>query len=97
MEQVTQELLKANELRIGNWIHVNVTDGTTKNIQVDADAIKEIDEYPKGFEPIPLTHEIVHKANYHPTQWSILSQIKYVHQLQNLHFALTGKELEIEL
>ena len=27
---------------------------------------------------------------------ALLSRIKYVHQLQNLYFALTGKELEIK-
>jgi hypothetical protein len=29
--------------------------------------------------------------------WRLMVNIKYLHQLQNLYFALTGKELEIDL
>lgn len=36
------------------------------------------------------------KANEFDTKWRLLD-IKYLHQLQNLYFALTEKELEINL
>jgi hypothetical protein len=34
---------------------------------------------------------------YSITDWQIASNFKYLHQLQNLYFALTGEELEVNL
>lgn len=36
------------------------------------------------------------ESTYEPQQIVMLNSIKYVHQLQNLYFALTGEELEIK-
>jgi hypothetical protein len=33
----------------------------------------------------------------YPVLWDPYAKIKYLHQLQNLYFALTGKELKIDL
>ena len=35
-------------------------------------------------------------SNGHPKGTSLIPHIKYVHQLQNLYFALTGEELTIK-
>lgn len=138
--------MKANELRIGNW--VNDVKGGGYNVP-GFQRVRKIDEkgvnhwqdmgasgYAKfeDIEPIPLTPEILVKAGFkrwhdgtHRKQideyivfhveedgcygfWSdskeneadftLRSQdnhIEYLHQLQNLFFALTGQELEIEL
>lgn len=89
--------------------------------------MKEIDEGEKGYEPIPLTSELLEKCGVKDgTFWSklvggsiemdlgkneayvgglesctdsqvyIVSNFKYLHQLQNLFFALTGRELQID-
>ena len=66
-----------------------------------------------NLKPIPLTPEILEKAKFSgtifPAQLSIGEtgkiywgngvniEIKYLHQLQNLYFELTGEELAIEL
>ncbi|WP_281225377.1 hypothetical protein [Flavobacterium aquiphilum] len=55
-------------------------------------------------EPIPLTENWIEKLkfdhNHWATKWILYDMptptgIKYVHQLQNLYFALTGEELTI--
>jgi hypothetical protein len=54
------------------------------------------------FDKEKLTIQIANKLEYHKegrvyfNSWAILEEsIKYVHQLQNLYFALTGVELEL--
>ena len=63
-------------------------------------------------EPIPITMEILEKCGFSGA-WTTINgldgnlmgvklpeleyEIKYVHQLQNLYFALTGNELNINL
>lgn len=122
-------MIKANELRIGNWVilsedstkfiieEISKTGLVVQNSQETAWI--EIEE----FEPIPLTEEILLKCgfehsiaglfgnNYMLNSVSIQlktlgayilvcypkCEIKYLHQLQNLYFALTGQELEINL
>ena len=117
--------MKANELRIGNYITFDT---------VDKPSYFEINlfNYLDRLKPIPLTEEWLLKAgfmykNYHPTTigstnifgsglyisqminngFSLVFQtdkksfyfefsdryIKYVHELQNIYFALTGVEL----
>jgi hypothetical protein len=134
----TQTILKATELRIGNWIKLygnacQVTSLSNNSIEVDyASAEHEYTgEGPmiESYEPIPLTPEILQKAGFisgrkyvfqsyemeayfeldgdvvklfcqpndpHYTD-DIAKPIQYVHQLQNLYFAITGVELSIEL
>jgi hypothetical protein len=116
--------MKANELRIGNW--VNNYRGNPEKMEAS-----EISEFydgeildPSGentfISAIPLTEEWLLKFGFvsNPYQdryeneeihvecnktrdstelWIIkYSHIKYIHSLQNLYFALTGKELEYE-
>jgi len=143
--------MKANELRIGNWVlgrkngektnHIQVesVDETGINIEVSGgyyvgDTEKDYDGYFEKswfsgatIEPIPLTIDILEKCGF---LWSVYHQafhfgdsamnefydlnecypsgyqlsffkkrelvgnpIFYLHQLQNLYYALTGQEL----
>jgi len=97
------DVIKASELRIGNWVESTLTQS---NIQVEYVSY-EITEYCK---PIPLTEEILLNSNlkhFELRSWQdgysvydnehCITEVKYLHQLQNLYFALTGEELKIEL
>ena len=135
--------MKANELRIGNWINVG---GELNQFSIAdfCDIFDNGDKWFKDlFKPIPLTEEWLLKFGFEEienlhTHWKsdkgfflngyiifmekiigviigeksnskfydhsyqyrngigIIKQIQYVHQLQNLYFALTGEELEIK-
>lgn len=123
--------MKANELRIGNWIEWD--DDSHEQFQVENITFHEFEE--SGDEkiyfvngglfddmlPIPLTTEWLTKFGFEKNNgiWSKqslqvyqqlplrlfwynedfvveLKSILYVHQLQNLYFALTGEELTIK-
>lgn len=123
--------MKANELRIGNWVYL--TDKEKVWEILDGHEIDECDDN-LSVDPIPLTEEWLlmfgftrHHADYYNDvillkdvinfdngeQYDCLKvkiyphelgsaqsvkgdlQIKHVHQLQNLYFALTGEELTI--
>ena len=102
--------MKANELRIGNWVMYN------SKIQVNENKIRECVDHPDRFAPIPLTEEWLLKFGFEYSDlngdsglWKIPPfqiygkynqfiydyrlDVNYVHQLQNLYFALTGEEL----
>lgn len=117
--------MKANELRIGNWV-------LSKDMPVQIEEIKpETIRYCFGefsisyIEPINLTEEWLVKFGFShiskndyqsPYKFLIFDikllcfadiqdnnerifspiDVKYVHQLQNLYFSLTGEELEIK-
>ena len=127
--------MKANELRIGNFIIESLSFGSDKVIKVDPNIFnRRIDE----FIPITLTEEWLLKfgfkkwgnndaprtISYEFKGWSVFPPnsscnfqdgfgfmwykpikdeniesarviVKHVHQLQNLYFALTNEELEI--
>ena len=119
--------MKANELRIGNWIEGIkmenpiriINDSIAYNYYNERFEIDAVDI--KYYKPIPLTEEwllrfgfVKSKANsclYLNTGYfelifdeyfylSIEGQrvnlnVKHVHTLQNLYFALTGTELEL--
>jgi len=131
--------MKANELRIGNYVY---DDYLKKNKQINGIFDNEIwlseigeDEFDQrsiidSINPIPLTEEWLLKLgfennafdnfcylhfnprmgirflNFNSAQCEIIQDDKYiafkwkhiefVHQLQNLYFALTGKELTID-
>jgi hypothetical protein len=127
--------MKANELRVGNWLQFE--NGVTPKsfVQVNAWFLRQLVHDHKNDNPelngyysgIPLTPEILEKAGFvykesgdevfeqewhidgHELIWGPTSdnsyccdyhcgnEIQYLHQLQNLYFALTGEELEIEL
>jgi hypothetical protein len=123
--------MKANELRIGNWVNNNPRDGVITVFSNDKCVIRHKAGIDRAFieelEPIQLTEEwllkfgfikskvssqfdkekltiqIANELEYHKkgrvyfNSWAILEEsIKYVHQLQNLYFALTGEELIIK-
>ena len=118
--------MKANELRIGNW--VNVTDKDYQVTQILERGVNcgHIGAMYDLVKPIPLTEEwLVNHGEgidfegdymfvwrgivwyYRMSDFSVRRdykqknkinwvEIKYVHQLQNLYFALTGEELTIK-
>jgi len=132
MTEQKQQLILANELRLGNWV-------TIKDYEYFQ--VKKIDEKLVedelgfmysifGLLPIQLTEEMLLKCKgiiKHPTienryvlkgsdisfniedgDWnepsldvlflgSYITCVEFVHELQNLIFALTNQELEIEL
>ena len=123
--------MKAQELRIGNWIN----DLTGYECQVRGATSNGIWIHDVGgpgteaaFSPIPLTPEWLERFGFEYEEgfaddytkepislynnpflegWTVetifselikenMLNIKYVHQLQNLYFALTGQELELK-
>ncbi len=116
--------MKANELRIGNWLQ-RLDDSF---FQVDANDFKIIGEIPEKLRPLPikLTEEWLLKFGFKKREdgdfdlfdfsevdivitnpnnsnvWKCdgicfsVGCLEYVHQLQNLYFALTGEELTIK-
>jgi hypothetical protein len=109
--------LKANELRLNNWVYAFKT-----TYQIDVNDFDQ--DKVNTFEPIPLTEEWLFKFGFQykygclllstnrgtiqieedlaeissvVTHSGFMSPCKYVHQLQNLYFALTNKELEIKM
>lgn len=113
--------MKANELRIGNWVYYPPMKNNYQVLRLNTDI--EVD-----YEPIPLTEEILLKCGFSNNgdggvelylKPMILSYdlktkkmylmagqfaectdtvpCEYLHQLQNLYFALTGEELTINL
>ncbi len=97
--------MKANELRIGNWVSY-----LGNPIQMN------LGWFTHDLQPIPLTPEIMVMAGFgkggegfyykNGIEYNLDEQLlegigdvplQYVHQLQNLYFALTGQELTIDL
>ena len=107
--------IKANELRLGNWIYNN-----NNEYQVTPYVIEELWASVRGWvQPISLTDKWLIKfgfEKYDTNKYSInhfyirkvgdefetqigeclYKTIDYVHQLQNIYFALTNEELEIK-
>jgi hypothetical protein len=110
--------MKANELRIGNWVMVFPVKNPQQVCDVMFDSVNTESVFGQHYgevEPIQLTEEWLLKfgfiSNPHSNEfygknmifhnwmkdrgyisWGF-TQIEYVHQLQNLYFALTGEEL----
>jgi hypothetical protein len=113
--------MKANELRVGNWI----IGCNGKYLQICEDGMEILMGARNygDFDLIPLTHEILKKAGFvsfedgwygltpfrkgYMWTWNIYDRhlqwngnivpCQYLHQLQNLYYALTGEELNIDL
>lgn len=129
--------MKANEIRIGNWVNIQSHNQYARIIEIksgrpdnrdfvrisspnlDTQFAVEISQ----IKPIPLTEEILLKAGfekdtgefylykditvrktyYSDDFWRFvfkhqrIKDIKYLHDLQNTIFALTGEEIKIEL
>jgi hypothetical protein len=132
--------MKANELRLGNWIEFNNFISPPNNLQVTPrmfrqlgmDLSENLDLELSGYhKPIPLTEEWLLRMGFeinkrpskdiyiefNPRMAILFNQgnvgemdliqdgkfisfkhghIKYVHQLQNLYFALTNEELTMK-
>ena len=120
--------MKANEIRIGNYVWNEVQQKAIQvNLKVLVDLLNGID-----WQPIPLTEEWLLKFGFEKDEYakdfrlgkywvenryfdsyeksmflfgcyqfnkiyitSNVDVLKYVHELQNLYFALTGEELTI--
>ena len=106
----------AQELRIGNWVHVSLMDRSLSTDRLIH--YRDFESIYGGwllFEPIPLTSEWLEKCknddygfyqqsdgsyslidDYGDGSTYYIGNLRYVHQLQNLYFALTGQELTIK-
>lgn len=135
--------MKANELRVGNWVGTREGYGKVRTIEAigdgdyegvvsnDDDSVWVRSPYDGGIAPIPITYEWLSKfgfedgekrVSYHKIRvrefstasqgvfegefqitfldhvpFSLPYRVKYVHQLQNLYFAIAGEELSINL
>ena len=127
-------MIKAEELRIGNWVLTEQCDGTIDKYQITGFDVYKTDENEQhGMLPIPLTEEILLRCGfqgnedemhivlglgsgeelsvelitdttclvrsdpkYNSADYCYIKNIEYLHQLQNLYFALTGKELQFK-
>jgi len=134
-------VIKANELRIGNWVD-DPTDGQQKRVNIYQLGKSMVTDVLSNYTAIPLTPEILVECGFEldgfkhynleiPTiltcsnititfagdylyleepakrrldkpdlicLWNKdLMKVFYLHQLQNLYFALTGEELNINL
>lgn len=127
-------MMKANELRIGNFVNDNFTVECVSNIQVDLDSViqdkhiknvfiadlkptpitaewlikfgfqkdENLEEYydSEGMFGVALNHEFHGKKSPLPLHiWDATftgADCMFIHQLQNLYFALTGKELKLK-
>ena len=106
--------MKANELRLGNYIErkdignneyrIESILEITINKVTTTGPIKVILNI-EDVEPIKITKEIIYNCSFDNDHWAtdwILykmptpTKIKYLHQLQNLYFALTGTELYLK-
>jgi hypothetical protein len=129
-------MIKANELRIGNYVQdehfrvgiVKSVSDRSVRVKMEHSTLKRdsnVDFDGLDIEPITLTPEIlekcgfekinkglfkpvfgnyshIFKTDFYPLSLEIegnripLKNIKYLHQLQNLYYTLTGEELNIE-
>jgi hypothetical protein len=101
--------MKANELRLGNLVTHNGVSMQVTKIEASNEDNPILclqkgegysDFYRMSYEndgvlkPIPVTTGILEKAGF--KNCILVEKIKYVHQLQNLYFALIGEELVID-
>jgi len=114
--------MKANELRIGNYISTDK--GILQKVNFNTFEYLANDKFAPhdAIDPIPITEEWLLKFGFDKAvnkpiyiRWagrfkikyylainslaiigSSSLELKYVHQLQNLYYALTGTELEIK-
>ena len=115
--------MKANELRIGNWVKWNYeerSDGNAYPVEFGYE-LDDIKNNPNIVKPIPLTEEWLVKLKNDGSfklrfikliaafevqrkyvgiesgeEWIFISNVRYVHEWQNLHYALTGQELQTD-
>jgi hypothetical protein len=104
--------MKANELRLGNWVinkrgeyymvsfidsQIDVTPiPLTRELLTKAGFKTSLSNPNIWLLRIGDTNLMLRDGEAWTYAGPISLQIKYVHQLQNLHFALTGEELEFK-
>lgn len=131
-------MIKASELRIGNWVDVQIKGLVNPKgaYQADVDLLRYLFDNAEAFDqihPIPLTEEWLVRFGFTPSKdlgdlnlgpinfyrekraygctgksshfwlssggddeyYDYPLTLEYVHQLQNLYFALTGEELTL--
>lgn len=98
-------MVNVNELRLGNWIMVAGT-GELHPVQINIDNLRQLIHAPEYAAGVHLTPEILEsiKMSVRYKYFTRLLQreklngkIEYLHQLQNLYFALTGTELPVDV
>jgi hypothetical protein len=103
--------MKANELRLNNIILYKGEAYKISGNYILFKTCVNIERKDKDYEPIPLTEEWLLKFGFiwhgdikilkgylnNYVDGNGETHLKYVHQLQNLYFALTNEELKIEL
>jgi hypothetical protein len=101
--------MKANELRIGNWVNLNSPImEENKIIRVSAYHIRKLQKIKDAYKPIPLTEEwlvkfglensnpiLMYNSDGDAVYLSDFEHIEFVHQLQNLVFAIESRELTL--
>ena len=116
----TKNMITANELRIGNWIHeFNLPTQIDSRMLQKIESANERGKIIIDLSPIPITQEVLERCGFkkvpntneyfnegkYPitlymsnnrvsTSFWIGNEKRYLHQLQNLYFALTGEELQ---
>lgn len=109
--------MKANELRLDNWIKENPKHWPAGN-ELQVKNVKD-SPYWKQYEGIPITQQWLISFGFKGLEiyikdigggkrrlsfgqnyfyifidGDLLARVDYIHQLQNLYFALTGEELK---
>lgn len=101
-------MIQPNELRIGNYVHSNIIDDTIQvsiiTSEIKADPIPLTEEWliKFGFKEnefsLVFENGLIGVYEQDNLFWFDTNtdciEIKHVHQLQNIYFALTGKELQ---
>jgi hypothetical protein len=106
--QATDTALKPSELRIGNKIGRDEKIFTVTGIGefINISGFGDRFSY-SAFEPVALSPDILQKCRFTDKKFYLLetggmysydsTPVPYLHKLQNLYFALTGCELEVDL
>jgi hypothetical protein len=106
--QTTETTIKPNELRIGNKIGRSEKVFTVTGIGefINISGFDDRFSY-SAFDPILLTPDVLQKCRFTDRKFYLLEKggmysydstpVPHLHKLQNLYFAVTGCELDIDL
>jgi hypothetical protein len=64
-------MIKANELRIGNWLQKTTAQGKIHYFQVTIPYLEVLQDEPNTFDPIPLNPEIIESAGFAKQNWGL--------------------------
>jgi hypothetical protein len=88
--------MKANDFRIGNIVQYKL-DGFFITHRIGWEDLKELLENPEAFNKMHKPLKIKKRLKIKYSNLLEYHDVKYIHELQNLFFALRGMELEIIL